>query len=61
MLFDKGTKKITALLDFDFTYASNPFKEFTMRLGELGCNVTLAESDVVQHGESLGRFQHAPC
>jgi hypothetical protein len=46
MLFDKDTKKITAVLDFDWSYVSNPFDEFTSLLGDLGCNVTHADNEI---------------
>ena len=39
MLFDKDTKKITAILDFDWSHVSNPYEEFKLSLGELGCNI----------------------
>jgi len=39
MLFDRGTKKITAILDFDWSYVSNPFDEFTSLLSDIGCNI----------------------
>jgi hypothetical protein len=46
MLFDKGTKKITAVLDFDWSYVSNPFDEFMSLLSELGCNITHADNKI---------------
>lgn len=46
MLYDKGTKAITAILDFDWAHVSNPFEEFATILGDIGCNVTEADNDV---------------
>jgi predicted GTPase len=46
MLFDKDTKKITAILDFDWSYVSNPFDEFTSLLSDLGCNITHADNEI---------------
>lgn len=46
MLFDKGTKKITAVLDFDWSCISNPFEEFLSLLSDIGCNVTLGDNKV---------------
>lgn len=44
MLFDKGTKKITAVLDFDWSCISNPFEEFLSLLSDISCNVTLGDN-----------------
>jgi hypothetical protein len=46
MLFDKGTKKITAVLDFDYSYVSNPSDEFMSLLSDLGCNITHADNKI---------------
>ncbi|KJR87607.1 uncharacterized protein SPSK_01776 [Sporothrix schenckii 1099-18] len=40
MLFDKETKKITAILDYDWSFVSNPFDEFNSLLYDIGCNIT---------------------
>lgn len=45
MLFDKDTKKITAILDFDWSYISHPFHEFPSALNDLGCNIPLNHGD----------------
>jgi hypothetical protein len=46
MLFDKGKKRITAILDFDWSYISNPFEEFETILSEHGCNITHADNEI---------------
>jgi hypothetical protein len=46
MLFNKGTKKITAVLDFDCSYISNPFDEFMYLLSDLGCNITRSDDKI---------------
>jgi hypothetical protein len=46
MLFDKVTKKITAVLDFDWSFVSNPFEEFMSLLNDLGCNITHADNKI---------------
>lgn len=46
MLFDKDTKKITAILDFDWSYVSNPFEEFNSLLYDIGCNITQADTEI---------------
>lgn len=40
MLFDKNTKQITAVLDFDWASISNPFKEFLSGLNDIGGNIS---------------------
>lgn len=40
MLFDQKTKKVTAVLDFDFASVSHPFEEFiSMSFSDIGGNV----------------------
>ncbi|KID82232.1 Protein kinase-like domain protein [Metarhizium guizhouense ARSEF 977] len=39
MLFDKDTKKLTAVLDFDWSYISNPLDEFMGSLQDIGGNI----------------------
>ncbi|KAK2617028.1 hypothetical protein QQS21_000121 [Conoideocrella luteorostrata] len=43
-LFDKDTKKITAILDFDWCTVSNPFDEFLLGLYDIGCNITYGKT-----------------
>ncbi|OAA56282.1 Aminoglycoside phosphotransferase [Niveomyces insectorum RCEF 264] len=59
MLFDKETKKLTAVLDFDWAYISNPFEEFIFALGDLGCNVRLGH-DKISEAILLGDFSTPP-
>ncbi|KAJ6447068.1 MFS multidrug transporter [Purpureocillium lavendulum] len=46
LLFDKSTMKITAVLDFDFSFVSNPFDEFTSSLSDLGSSITLEDTEI---------------
>jgi hypothetical protein len=46
MLFDKSTKKITTMLDFDWSCISNPFDEFKSLLSDLGCNITDTDDEI---------------
>lgn len=39
MLFNKDTKKITAVVDFDWSYISNPLDEFMCSLQDVGGNI----------------------
>ncbi|UNI22175.1 hypothetical protein JDV02_008088 [Purpureocillium takamizusanense] len=56
MLFDKATNKITAILDFDWSFVSHPFDEFTSSLSDLGGKVTLDDDDEVERAILSGDF-----
>ncbi|GAO17456.1 hypothetical protein UVI_02052050 [Ustilaginoidea virens] len=45
MLFDKDTKEISALVDFDWCTVSNPLDEFLYPNG-LGCNITFGQTEI---------------
>ena len=59
MLFDKRTKKVTAILDFDFCCVCNPFDEFWTILSDLGCNIT-NKDDVINAAIISGDFTIPP-
>jgi len=40
MLFDKDTKKLTGVLDFDWSSVAHPFDEFGSALSDIGCNAS---------------------
>ena len=46
MLFDKDTKKVTAVLDFDWSYVSNPLDAFLNGLGDIDGNVSLEDAHI---------------
>lgn len=46
MLFDKDSKKIVALLDFDWAYVSHPIDEFAFSLQDVGGNFDSTETPV---------------
>ncbi|KAJ0120414.1 Protein kinase-like domain protein [Diaporthe amygdali] len=49
MLFDKKTKKITAVLDFDFASVSHPFEGFmSMIFSDIGGNVGDEDTDITR-------------
>jgi len=59
MLFDKTTKKVTAILDFDFCCVSNPLDEFFSILSDLGCNITYKD-DAISTAILSGDFTTLP-
>lgn len=46
MLFDKDTKKLTAVLDFDWSYISNPLDEFMGSLQDVGGNIRHEDKNI---------------
>ncbi|EFZ02038.2 Protein kinase-like protein [Metarhizium robertsii ARSEF 23] len=46
MLFDKDTKKLTAILDFDWSYISNPLDEFMCSLQDVGGNIRQEDKEI---------------
>jgi hypothetical protein len=56
MLFDKGTKRITAVVDFDFSQVSNPSEEFMILLNELGCNIAAGADNKIKAAILSGDF-----
>lgn len=46
LLFDKGTKRIVAILDFDWSTISNPLDEFFSCLGDVGANISDEDNDI---------------
>jgi len=46
MLFDKDTKGITAILDYNWSYVSHPFDEFMFHLNDISCNITQEDNDL---------------
>lgn len=46
MLFDKDSKKITAVLDFDWSFVSNPLDEFMSGLSDVGGHVGDEDNEI---------------
>lgn len=44
MLFDPATKRITGVLDFDWSCVSHPFDEFSSLLADVGGNISVADT-----------------
>jgi len=55
MLFDTSTKKVTALLDFDFSWVSHPAHEFITGLWDVGGGLQLGD-EKLQEAVFSGRF-----
>lgn len=46
MLFDKGSNKLTAILDFDFSVVANPFEEYLNSFTDLGGRVGYLNNEI---------------
>lgn len=55
MLFDPVTKKVTALLDFDFSWVTHPAHEFITGLWDIGGGMRLAD-EKLQTAVLEGKF-----
>lgn len=59
MLFDKNTKRITAVLDFDWSSVSHPFDEFVSGLHDIGGNIA-HENKKIEAAILSGDFSTSP-
>ena len=59
MLFDKDTKRITAILYFDWASVSHPFDEFMSCLYDIGVNISY-ENNAIDAAIISGDFTEPP-